>query len=228
MFLKDKKIMKSKDEQIKKAVIEMLYWDNRIDASDIQVDVTDGIVTLEGTVPSYAAKEAALFDVWKIPGIKHVRNNSSVKFPSSTKLLTDSQIEESIKKQLEWNDSTSNENIQVRVNKGEVALEGHVDAYWKISRAQQLASDVIGVVDIDNKLTVVPTEEISDKVIATDIVNAIDRSYLLNTDDIDVKVKDGIVTLSGNLATRSLCDSALEFAYNTLGVRDVKDRLHVK
>ncbi|MFW9844652.1 MAG: BON domain-containing protein, partial [Candidatus Thorarchaeota archaeon] len=59
-------------------------------------------------------------------------------------------------------------------------------------------------------------------------VNAIDRSYLLNTDDIDVKVKDGVVTLSGDLPTRALCDAALEFAYNTLGVRDVKNRLHIK
>jgi osmotically-inducible protein OsmY len=220
--------MKSKDEQIKKAVVDMLYWDTRVDSSDIHIEVTDGIVTLKGTVPSYAAKEAALFDVWKIPGVKQVNNSSSVKFPSSTKLLTDSQIEESIKRQLEWNDSTSRENIQVKVNKGEVVLEGHVDAYWKISRAQQLASGIIGVTDIDNKLAVVPTEEITDQVIATDIVNAIDRSYLLNAEDIDVKVKDGIVTLSGNLATRASCDSALEFAYNTHGVRDVKNRLHVK
>ena len=220
--------MKSKDEQVKKAVVDMLYWDSRVDSSDIQVDVTDGIVSLEGTVPSYAAKEVALFDAWKIPGVKHVKNNSSVKFPVATKLLTDSQIEESIMKQLEWNDSTSNENIQVRVNKGEVTLEGYVDAYWKISRAKRLVSDVIGVVAIDNKLTVVPTEEIQDKVIATDIINAIDRSYLLSPEDIDIKVNDGVVTLSGDLATPALCDVALEFAYNTQGVRNVKNRLHIK
>ena len=59
--------MKSKDEQIKKAVVDMLYWDSRVDASDIHVEVTDGEVTLRGTVPSYATKEAALFDAWKIP-----------------------------------------------------------------------------------------------------------------------------------------------------------------
>ncbi|TFG32454.1 BON domain-containing protein [Candidatus Thorarchaeota archaeon] len=220
--------MKSKDEQIKRAVVEMLYWDSRVDASDIHVDVNEGEVTLTGTVPSYGIKEASLFAAWKVPGVRKVNNNSFVRFPTTAKTLTDSQIEESIRKQLEWNDSTSRENIQVVVKKGKVSLEGHVDAYWKIFRALKLASDVIGVVDIDNKLTVVPTENIEDQVIATDIINAIDRSNLLKTEDIDVKVKNGIVTLSGNLPTRSLCESALEFAYNTFGVKEVKDRLHVE
>lgn len=220
--------MKTKDEQIKKSVVDMLYWDSRVDASDIDVEVKDGEVTLGGTVPSYGVKETALFATWKVPGVKQVKNQSRVKFPSTTKTLTDSQIKESIEKQLRWNDSTSGANIQVSVKKGKVTLEGYVDAYWKLFRAKELASDVIGVVDIENKLTVVPTEEIADQVIATDIINAIDRSYLLNADDIDVKVEDGVVTLSGELLTRALCESALEFAYNTYGVKGVKDRLHLK
>ncbi len=220
--------MKTKDEQIKKTVVDMLYWDSRVDASDIHVEVTDGEVTLRGTVPSYAVKEAALFDTWKVPGVKKVNNNSFVKFPSTAKTLTDSEIEKSIKKQLEWNDSTSNENIHVTVKKGVVTLEGHVDAYWKTFRAQQIISDVIGVVDIDNKLAVVPTETITDQVIATDIVNAMDRSYAVNTDDVNVEVEDGIVTLSGTMLTRASYDAALECAFNTFGVKDVKDRLHLK
>ncbi|MFW9789190.1 MAG: BON domain-containing protein [Candidatus Thorarchaeota archaeon] len=220
--------MKSKDEQIKKAVVDTLYWDSRVDASDIDVEVTDGEVTLRGTVPSYAVKEAALFDAWKIPGVKKVNNNSFVRFPTTAKTLSDSDIETSITKQLGWNDSTRNENIHVKVKKGEVILEGHVDAYWKLFRAQQIASDVMGVVDIENKLTVVPTETVADQVIATSIMNAIDRSYAVNSDDVDVKTKDGIVTLSGKLSTRAACEAALECAYNTYGVKDVKDRLHIE
>jgi osmotically-inducible protein OsmY len=220
--------MKSKDEQIKKAVVDILFWDSRVDASDIDVEVKDGVVTLRGTVPSYAVKEAALFDAWKIPGVKKVNNNSFVRFPSTAKTLSDSDIETSIVKQLGWNDSTRNENIHVKVKKGEVILEGHVDAYWKLFRAQQIATDVMGVVDIENKLTVVPTETVTDQVIATSIVNAIDRSYAVNVDDVDVKVKDGIVTLSGKLSTRAACEAALECAYNTHGVKNVKDRLNIE
>jgi osmotically-inducible protein OsmY len=220
--------MKSKDEQIKKAVVDMLYWDNRVDASDIHVEVKDGIVALTGSVPSYGVKEAALFAAWKVPGVKKVDNNSFVKFPATAKLLSDSQIKESIEKQLTWNDSTSNENIQVRVKKGEVTLEGHVDAYWKTFRAQQLASDVTGVIDIENKLTVVPTAAVTDQVIATEVINAIDRSYAVNMDDVEVKVNDGIVTISGELPNRAAYEAALECTYNTFGVKNVEDRLNLK
>jgi osmotically-inducible protein OsmY len=173
-------------------------------------------------------KEAALFDTWKIPGVKKVNNNSFVRFPSTAKTLSDSDIETRIAKQLGWNDSTRNENIHVKVKKGEVTLQGYVDAYWKLFRVQQIASDVMGVVDIENKLTIVPTETVADQVIATDIINAIDRSYIVSVEDVDVKVKDGIVTLSGKLPTRVACEAALECAYNTHGVRDVKDRLHIE
>jgi len=228
IYYKDKKIMKTKDEQIKKSVVDTLYWDSRVDSSDIHVEVTDGIVTLRGTVPSYGVKEAALFDAWKVPGVKKVNNDSFVRFPSTAKTLTDSQIEESINKQLKWNDSTSDENIHVKVKKGEVILEGHVDAYWKIFRAQQIASSVLGVIDIDNKLTVVPTEAITDQVIATDIMNAIDRSYAVNAEDVNVEVNDGIVTLSGKLPNRGAYETALECAYNTFGVKDIKDRLNLQ
>jgi osmotically-inducible protein OsmY len=220
--------MKTKDEQIKKLVVDTLYWDSRVDVSDVDVEVKDGIVTLRGTVPSYAIKQAALFDVWKVPGVRKVDNNSFVRFPSTAKTLTDAEIEASIMKQLDWNSSTSNENIQVQVKKGEVKLEGHVDAYWKILRAQQIASDIIGVIEIENKLTVVPTEAVTDQVVATDIVNAIDRSQDVNAKEVDVRVKDGIVTLSGTLLSHSAREAALECAYNTYGVKDVRNRLNLK
>ena len=40
--------MKTKDEQIKKLAVDTLYWDSRVDASDIDVEVKDGVVTLTG------------------------------------------------------------------------------------------------------------------------------------------------------------------------------------
>jgi osmotically-inducible protein OsmY len=43
------------DEEIKRVVIDQLAWDYRIGMSAIEVYVNNGEVTLEGTVPSYAA-----------------------------------------------------------------------------------------------------------------------------------------------------------------------------
>jgi hyperosmotically inducible protein len=50
------------EEQIKRDVVDQLYWDNRVDASDVTVEVSNGTVTLRGTVPTYFASTAALND----------------------------------------------------------------------------------------------------------------------------------------------------------------------
>lgn len=50
------------DEKIKKNVTDQLYWDHRVDASDVQIEVDEGVVTLSGNVPSFTAKDAAYDD----------------------------------------------------------------------------------------------------------------------------------------------------------------------
>lgn len=86
---------------------------------------------------------------------------------------------------------------------------------------------MIGVVDIENKLTVVPTAKVTDQVIAPEIMNAVDRSDAVNVDAVDIKVKDGVATVSGELPNRAAYEAVLECAYNTFGVKDVKDRLNL-
>jgi len=46
------------DEKIKKQVVDQLYWDARVDASDVKVEVSDRNVILTGTVPSYGVRQA--------------------------------------------------------------------------------------------------------------------------------------------------------------------------
>ena len=219
--------MKSSDELIKKKIVDSLYWDNRVDASEVKVVVDDRSVILRGTVPNYAASEAALFDTWRIHGVTKVDNQLLVKYPSNVQILSDKQIAAAIIQQISWNDSTRTADIEVSVDKGTVTLEGHVDAYWKKTRAQNLASDIIGVVRINNKITVVPSKAIVDDVIADDIVKAIDRSYTIDVNQVDIRVEDGVVTLSGNVPNRRACEEAIDVASNTLGVTDVVDRLVV-
>ena len=57
-------------EEIKKDVVDQLYWDNRIDASSVTVEVDGGRVKLKGTAPTYTAKEAARMDAWSGPASK--------------------------------------------------------------------------------------------------------------------------------------------------------------
>ncbi|MFO7783893.1 MAG: BON domain-containing protein [Thermodesulfobacteriota bacterium] len=62
------------DERIKKDVVDELYWDDRVNASEVYVEVSNGTVTLRGEVPTYFSKTAAHDDALEILGVVSVRN----------------------------------------------------------------------------------------------------------------------------------------------------------
>lgn len=62
------------DEKIKDEVCEFLYRSGAIDASDIDVDVKDGEVTLKGWVNDREEKKEAEICIENIPGVNDVFN----------------------------------------------------------------------------------------------------------------------------------------------------------
>ena len=218
----------SNDEEIKKNVVDLLYWDSRVDASNVKVEVEKGEVVLRGTVPTYTASEAALFDSWKPKGVVKVDNQIMVKSYGQKKLPSDSEIQNRIENMLSWNQSINNLDVTVSVASGTVSLEGYVDAYWKKLRAEQLASDVLGVLSVKNKLMIVPTKSVIDEAIAKDIKLAMEKTDGIDPSAIDIRVKDGKVTLSGDVKGARAYHAALECVVNTFGVVDIDNNLLAK
>ncbi len=220
--------MKNNDETIKKTIIDTLYWDSRVHASDVKVQVDDREVTLRGTVPNYAASEAALFDAYRVSGVTKVDNQLLVKHSSEIEIPLDREIKTNIETQLAWHDSIKDSDIQVSVKNGMILLNGHVDAYWKKFKAEQIISGLTGVVGIQNALTVVPTKAVVDDVIADDVVKAISRSPIVDVNAIDIQVKNGVVTVSGVVSNRVEYEAALDVVSNTFGVKDIVNHIHIK
>jgi hypothetical protein len=75
-------LIKRIDEQIKKDIVDQLDWDDRVDASSIQVDVSQGAVTHTGMVPNYEARTAAQEDTCAMKGVAAMRNLITVSYPS--------------------------------------------------------------------------------------------------------------------------------------------------
>lgn len=217
-----------RDEVLKKDVIDQLFWDDRVDASEINVSVENGTVTLKGTVGTYSAKGAASTDAWAIEGVSSVNNNLTVEYPETFEVPTDDEIKANVETSLSLNLSIDVSDIDVAVTAGIVTLEGSVDAYWKKVRAENIASGITGVLDIINKITIVPTENFIDKDIAQDIMDSISRNYKVNVDNVDVKVEDGNVTLSGTVDDWSAYRAAMDAAEFTAGVVDVEDNLIIE
>lgn len=82
---------KRSDERIKEEVCEMLTRDHSINAEDIDVEVSEGEVTLTGSVPDRRMKHLAEDCVERALGVKDVINNIRVKRESSTSFDTDSE-----------------------------------------------------------------------------------------------------------------------------------------
>ena len=215
-------------EEIKKDTVDQFYWDSRINASNIKVEVYDGKVILTGKVPSYTAKLAAETDTLAIPGVSSVVNNLDIQYSPGIKLPTDVELQSNIMNNLVWNPNIDSTNINVSANKGIVTLEGSVDSYWQKILAEELASDMAGVLSIVNKLTVVPSENIIDSSIAKAIVTCFDRNPNINIDSIDVEVEEGIVTLSGTVPNWIAYYDALSSARCTVGVVNVINSLNIE
>jgi len=72
--------MEGTKEKIKKD-LNHLYWDRRVNADEIEVEVLDGTVILTGTVTSHFAKLSASEDAWNILGVWSVDNRLKVRYP---------------------------------------------------------------------------------------------------------------------------------------------------
>ncbi len=66
-------------EDIRRDVKAELRFDPDIDANDIAVAVTDGVVTLAGFAHSYAQKWEAECAAWRPPDVREVENLLSIK-----------------------------------------------------------------------------------------------------------------------------------------------------
>jgi osmotically-inducible protein OsmY len=216
------------DEKIKKEVVDQLYWDSRVDASEIDIEVDDGKVLLKGEVPDYGSKASASSGAWTIEGVTTVENDIQVNYPSTMTVPTDEDIASSIRTSLELDADIDATDIDISVTGGIVTLEGTVDAYWKKQRVEDIASNAEGVVDLVNKISIVPTEDFLDKDIAEEIIGSISRNFNVNEEEIDVIVKDGEVTLSGKVDDWNAYRAVLDAAEFTPGVKDVKDQLIIE
>ena len=214
--------MQSAEEQIKKGIVEALYWDNRIDASGISVEVNGTEANLSGTVLSFTARRSAEEDALCVPGVYSVKNKITIECPVSG-ALPDTEMQGMIEKVYVWNTAIDSSKIEVAVKEGIVRLKGTVGSLWELARAEDLADDIIGVISVINELAVVPTESYLDELIAKRITNAFERSIVIEVDLVNVKVEKGRVTLSGMVSSEFGLKRAYEIALQTAGVTFVEN-----
>lgn len=215
--------MKS-DVQIQQDVIEELKWEPFLTASDIGVSVKNGIVTLSGQVDSYAKKIAAEKSTKKVTGVKAIAEDIQIGV-SPTHDKTDTEIAEAVLNALKWHTAVQEEKIKIKVEDGNVRLDGEVEWEYQRSNAKTAIENLSGVKSVINFITV------KAKVLAADvtekIMDAFHRSATIDAACIKPEITGNKVTLLGKVRSVSEKEDAESAAWNAPGVTTVENKLLV-
>lgn len=214
------------DEEIERAVKDALLYDPRVLSFNPDVEVEEGVVTLTGTVSNLNAKKAAEQVVEHTVGVWRVKNFLKVR---SEKQQSDAEIKAKVVDALAQDPFVERYAITPVVSNGKVFLYGTVDTLFERMRAEDVASRVIGVIDVENnlELTVVPTTRKSDWEIEQDIEDELFWSPYVDADQVNVSVDDGVATLTGAVDTWSEWKAAQDNALEGGAIR-VRNDLNVK
>jgi len=220
------------DAALKEAVRKELEADSRVNASDISVNVSYGLVTLTGTVYSHKEKQIAEQDAKDVVGVAWVSN----KLFARVDKRADWAVRNDVKFNLDTDVTTQGFDIGVKAKDGVVTLSGSVHTWYEKYHAGDVASRVRGVKDVINLIgeddyhPVTTTWEHSTAQVVKEIKKGLNANWTTNSvsDDIDVSVKNGVATLTGEVRTWSQRLEAADVAYTTEGVWEVKNKLSVE
>jgi osmotically-inducible protein OsmY len=168
-----------------------------MDPSGITVVVSDGIVTLSGTVNNLATRKYADLEAKKIRGVLGVIDKLKV-VPG---YRWDVDITQDVRHRIVNSAAIESSNIKVTCTNGTIELTGEVADWSEREEADLLAREVRGVKDVQNYLSVSWNKNRSDEAIKKDVVAALNRDVYLVDLPIDVSVKNGTVTLTGSIGS---------------------------
>jgi osmotically-inducible protein OsmY len=209
------------DAQLHDAVQRQLEWDPEIDASDVAVIASDGVITLTGFVHSYATKLAAEHSVKRVRGVRAVANDIQVALRSER---TDPEIAKDAVYALGAHTGVPNR-VTVTVRHGFMTLEGTVEWMFQKEAAGSAVMHLEGVKGVSNLIQVAPRASAGQ--INTAIDDALRRSADVEAHRLSVSVDGSIVTLSGHVRSCHEKQEAERAAWAAPGVTRVENLIVV-
>ena len=141
---------------------------------------------------------------------------------------TDTQLRDAVLRQLDWAPEVESKDISVAAKDGVVTLTGYVHTYFEKTAAEKAAKSVYGVQAIANDIEIKTSTTRTDPEIARDIVDAMRIDVSVPDDRIKISVRDGSVTLEGNVDWNFQRDRAESTAMKVNGVRSLTNTIAVK
>jgi osmotically-inducible protein OsmY len=226
-------------ERLESDIMYALLTDPATERNEFTVEASDtGNVILRGSVDSGAERSIAEKVIKSIVGVRSVIDEVELR-PAVDR--PDEEILADVQRVLQWDAYVDSTNIQVDVHDGVVTLSGNVR-----SPAEKRRSVGLSWVSGARHVNVVPlrigswqqhparargvgtkTKLESDASLAEAIRFALARDPRVSSADIDVKVQNHVVTLTGTADDLRAKRLAARTPYGIIGVRSVRDRLRV-
>ena len=212
------------DAQIHKDVVDELAFEPSVDTSKIAVAVSDGIVTLSGSVPNFFEKWRSESAVKRVSGVQGVAEELIVSlFPNMEQSQT--EIASAAARALEWDSAIPQKRIEAKVENGWITLTGKLEWQYQSQRAHDDVAHLRGVKGVTNLIAVTPL--VSPVDIRARISGAFERSAELDAARVRIEVSGGHVILRGSLSTWGERDAATKAAWNASGVTGVTNEIVV-
>lgn len=214
------------NEDLQKDVQDAIKWEPLLRAAEIGVTAKDGIVTLSGTVDSYAKKSEAEAAAKKVTGVKVVVEEIEIKTYSNLYNRDDNDLANEVLNAYKWNWEIPNDKVTVKVENGWITLEGEFNWNYQREAAERIVKKLAGVKGISNLISI--KSETHDEIEKMGIESALARNWSIKEQDIHVKVDGTKVTLTGDVDSWYQKEEAGRVAWNAPGVVTVNNELVVE
>ena len=213
------------DAQLQRDVLDKLHWQPNISEAEIGVAAKEGVITLTGSVDSYAAKYAAERAAERVSGVRAVADELKVTL-SHDASRTDTDLAHAAVSALKWNVEVPYTRIQVAVDNGWLTIDGTVDWQFQKSAAETVLRYLRGVKGIINRVEV-RQPKISALEVSQKIKDALRRTASIEANRISVEATGSRVTLRGTVRSWAEREDAERAAWAAPGVAFVDDEIAV-
>jgi len=213
------------DLRLREAVREELDYEPSLDASDIGVMASGGVVTLSGHVASYAQKIAAEQATWRVDGVQAIAQRIEVHLPGETK-LSDDEVARRALNTLAWDVLVPSEKLHLKVADGWITLSGEVAWHYQREAAEAAVRKLAGLTGVSNHILVQPHAEPGN--VHKLIADALKRHAEVEADRIEVDVQpNGTVAIEGHVGGWKARRAVERAAWSAPGVRAVDNRVRI-
>lgn len=212
------------DSDLKRDVERELAWDTRIDDTAIGVAAHHGVVTLTGTVTSWAEKHAVEEAVYRVGGVHTLANEIEIK-QSWDASRTDADLAEAVHNALVWDHFVASDRIRATVSDhGSVTLIGTVATLRERDEAERVVRRLDGVRYVTNEIAV-DSPVVASLHLRETIEQALARHAARAASHVKVAIDGDTVILEGAVGSWLERRAVLGAARGTPGVKRVEDRL---